>query len=203
MTRRSGGERRGEIVAAYLALAAEGDPGRITTGQLAERVGVTQGALFRHFAGKEAMVEAVVEWVAAGLMESVGGVLDEVEPGEELEALGRAFLAHAAFVDRHPGGPRVILSELQHAGGTGALRAAGDLMRGYRGLVERVMRKGSAAGVLRADLDVQAASGVYLGALQGLLFQAQVRGGAGSVSKAAPAAWGVLRLAFADRGEQA
>ena len=203
MTRRTGSERRGEIVAAYLALAAEGDPGRITTGQLAERVGLTQGALFRHFAGKEAMVEAVVEWVAAGLMGAVRSVLGEVEPGEELEALGRAFLAHAAFVDRHPGGPRVILSELQHAGGTGALRAAGDLMRGYRVLVERVMRRGCAAGVLRADLDVQAASGVYLGALQGLLFQALVGGRAASVSKAAPAAWGVLRIAFVDGREQA
>jgi len=190
-------------VAAYLKLAAEGDPGRITTGQLAERVGVTQGALFRHFSGKEAMVEAVVEWVAGALMEAVGGELGKVEPGEELKALGRAFLAHAAFVDRHPGGPRVILSELQHAGGTGALRAAGDLMRGYRGLVERVMRKGCVAGVLRSDLDVQAASGVYLGALQGLLFQALVSGRAASVSKAAPAAWGVLRVAFAGRGEQA
>ena len=195
--RRSGSERREEIVAAYLALAAEGDPGRITTGQVAARVGVTQGALFRHFAGKEAMVEAVVERVADGLMGAVGGVLEDVEPGEELAALGRAFLAHAAFVDRHPGGPRVILSELQHAGATGALRAAGDLMRRYRELVERVMRRGCSADVLRSDLNVQVASGLYLGALQGLLFQTLVGGRAASVSKAAPAAWGVLRVAFA------
>ncbi len=187
---------------AYLALAAEGDPGRITTGQLAERVGVTQGALFRHFADKEAMVEAVVNWVAAGLMSAVGGALAGVESGRELEALRRAFLAHAAFVDRHPGGLRVILSELQHAGGAGALRAAGDLMRGYRGLVERVMRRGCEAGVLRSDLDVRAASGVYLGTLQGLLVQALVSGRTASVAKTAPGAWSVLQVAFAEGGKQ-
>ena len=55
--------RQAEIIATMLHLAAERNPADITTTDIAKAMRVTQGALFRHFATKEAIRLAVVEWM--------------------------------------------------------------------------------------------------------------------------------------------
>ncbi len=52
--------RQAEIIATMLHLAAERNPADITTTDIAKAMRVTQGALFRHFATKEAIRLAVV-----------------------------------------------------------------------------------------------------------------------------------------------
>src|SRR5512139_2994956 len=99
-------ERRREIVAAVLSLARERGPDAITTQAIADRIGVTQGALFRHFPDKEAIWLAVFAWVR----ESLDAVLDAaVARGDSpLARIEQAFLAHVAFVAANPGVPRVL-----------------------------------------------------------------------------------------------
>jgi AcrR family transcriptional regulator len=60
--------RQAEIIATMLRLAAERNPADITTTDIAKAMRVTQGALFRHFATKEAIRLAVVEWIEAQLL---------------------------------------------------------------------------------------------------------------------------------------
>lgn len=61
-------ERRAVTVAAVIALAAEQNPQEITTTAIADRMSLTQGALFRHFPAKEAIWQALMEWVAKVLL---------------------------------------------------------------------------------------------------------------------------------------
>ncbi len=53
-------ERRAATIEAVIHLAAEQNPSDITTTAIAQRMGLTQGALFRHFPSKDAIVEAVM-----------------------------------------------------------------------------------------------------------------------------------------------
>lgn len=64
-------ERRAVTVEAVVALAAEQNPNAITTAAIAKRMGLTQGALFRHFPNKDAILQAVIEWVAERLLARV------------------------------------------------------------------------------------------------------------------------------------
>jgi len=57
-------ERRAATVEAVVDLAAEQNPADITTTAIAERMGLTQGALFRHFPNKDAILEAAMSWVS-------------------------------------------------------------------------------------------------------------------------------------------
>jgi AcrR family transcriptional regulator len=47
-----------------VALAGSQNPSEITTAAIAKHMNLTQGALFRHFPNKEAIWQAVMEWVA-------------------------------------------------------------------------------------------------------------------------------------------
>ena len=64
-------DRRAATVQAVVDLAAEQNPAEITTTAIADRMGLTQGALFRHFPTKEAIVEATMSWVGERLLVSV------------------------------------------------------------------------------------------------------------------------------------
>ena len=61
-------ERQALIVAAAITLAGRNSPDAITTGDIAREVGVTQGALFKHFPSREAIWLAVMEWVTQHLL---------------------------------------------------------------------------------------------------------------------------------------
>ena len=63
--------RRAATVEAVIQLAAQTPPSEITTTAIAQHMGVTQGALFKHFPTKEAILEAVMVWVAEHLLSRV------------------------------------------------------------------------------------------------------------------------------------
>src|SRR3990170_4942299 len=107
-------ERQREIVAAVLELARERGPDAITTQAIADRIGVTQGAIFRHFADKEAIWLAVCSWVRASLGAVIAAAVAKAD--SPLARIERAFLAHVAFVAANPGVPRVMFHELQYPG---------------------------------------------------------------------------------------
>ena len=88
--------RRTATVEAVVELAAEQNPGDITTAAIAQRMGLTQGALFRHFPNKDAIVQAVVSWAAEQLMARVDRAADRVS--SPLAALEAVFLAHVGFL---------------------------------------------------------------------------------------------------------
>jgi AcrR family transcriptional regulator len=105
--------RQAEIIATMLRLAAERNPADITTTDIAKAMRVTQGALFRHFATKEAIRLAVVEWIEAQLL---GALLAARQAAPDaLAALRTMFLAHVRFAQAYPGVPRLIFAELQQA----------------------------------------------------------------------------------------
>ena len=62
--RKSAEERREEIVAAALALIDFGGPSAATTLAIAQRVGISQTAVLRHFSKKEDILLAVIDWLA-------------------------------------------------------------------------------------------------------------------------------------------
>jgi TetR/AcrR family transcriptional regulator len=64
-------ERRAATVEAVIELAAGHDPGEITTTAIAQHMNVTQGALFKHFPTKDAILAAVMTWVADRLLNRV------------------------------------------------------------------------------------------------------------------------------------
>lgn len=192
--RLSSDQRRREIVAAVLALAADHGPDAITTHAIAERMGVTQGALFRHFPDKQAMWLAVF----AGVRESLGGVLDEAiaKARSPLGALGRAFEAHVAFVASNPGVPRVLFHELQYPGDSPVRAEVRAMVGGYRKRLAGLFAQAKAAGELPPTLDVEAAPVLFIGAVQGLVVLSALDGNPAAIRRVARAVFALLLDGF-------
>lgn len=171
--------RRQQAIDALLALAWEQDPGQIRTGEIAERIGISQPALYRHFPSKEAL------WCAAlahtfrcsdQQLEALGQAPD-LSPLERVRAM---LAGHAEQVSRQPGLARLLLHELQSPE-PGPCRAEVErFLRRFRQRLGEQLRQvqliapAQPAGPAAADPDLLAE--VLLALLQGLVLQGLLRG---------------------------
>jgi len=167
-------ERQREIVAAVLALARERGPDAITTQAIADRMGVTQGAVFRHFPDKQAIWLAVF----ASVRESLGAALTAAtgQVDSPLAKIERAFLAHIAFIVANPGVPRVMFHEMQYPGDSPVRAEVRAMITSYRERLTLLFRQAKAAGELPRDLDATLAPVSFIGAVQGLVIEASLAG---------------------------
>lgn len=177
-------DRRAATVGAVIALAADHDPGEISTTAIAKHMGVTQGALFKHFPTKDAILEAVMTWVADRLLARVDSAASAMPTaGQALEAM---FLAHTSFVTEHPGVPRMMFGELQRAGSTAPKRMAATMLRQYAERLRLQLERGRASGEFAPQLDMEAAATLFVGTIQGLVMQALIAGDVQRISRDAP-----------------
>jgi TetR/AcrR family transcriptional regulator len=167
-------ERRREIVAAVLALACERGPEAITTQAIADRMGVTQGAVFRHFPDKEAIWLAVFAWVRESLSAVFTTAVDK--PKSPLAKIEAAFLAHVAFIAANPGVPRVMFHELQYPGDSRVRAEVRAMITSYGKRLTLLFSEAKSVGELPANLDAALAPVLFLGAVQGLVIQSALAG---------------------------
>ena len=103
------GERREQILQALAAMLEQPGAERITTAALAARLQVSEAALYRHFASKAQMFEALIDFIES----SVFGLINQIG---EREPAGRARAARIVamvlqFGEKNPGMARVMVGD--------------------------------------------------------------------------------------------
>jgi AcrR family transcriptional regulator len=182
-------ERRAVTVESVIELAAEKNPNDITTAAIATHMGLTQGALFRHFPNKAAIMQAVIEWVSQRLLARVDGAIQKASsPLASLEAM---FLAHAGFVAEHPGVPRILFGELQRPEKTASKNLVQTLIKQYGKRLHQLIEEGKNNGELDAQLDTEAATLLFIGTIQGLVMQSLLAGDPDFIRRNAPRVFAV------------
>lgn len=181
--RQSAETRREETVEAVIDLANEHSPEGITTQAIATRIGVTHGALFRHFPDKAAIWRSVFDWLGVRL----GRVADAAiaTGGTPLQVLERLFHAQVAFVSDHPGVPRILFHELQRPAGSPLQGLARTIVGGYRERIKTLIHRAKDAGELPTGLDEDTAAILFIGTIQGLVVQSTLFAGAFDMREAA------------------
>ena len=168
-------ERQAEIVEAALRLASESSPALITTGDIAAAIGVTQGAVFKHFPTKDAIWLAAMRWVRETLLlQNLQAAADQ--SATPLDALAAMFRAHVEFVIAHPGVPRFIFHELQQPADSAAKLEVRGVLQGYRKLLLGQLAESIDQRQVSPDLDPEAAATSFIGLVQGLVMQSMLTG---------------------------
>lgn len=158
-SRRTSEVRQVELIDAALRVIATRGVAALTTRTLAEQVGLSSGAIFRHFASLDALLDAVVT--------RVENVLEATYPPADLpalERLDRFVEARSAAVGGRVGILQLVQSEQFHLAlpAPAAARLAACVQRSRRFVVECV-RDGQRTGEIRADLDAAALAAVIMG----------------------------------------
>jgi len=103
------GERRVQILQTLAAMLQQPGGERVTTAALAARLGVSEAALYRHFASKAQMFEGLIDFIEQSLMALIRQVQEREVPGPAQAARIVTMLLH--FAEKNPGMTRVMTGE--------------------------------------------------------------------------------------------
>ena len=118
------GERRIQILQALAAMLEQPGPERITTAALAARLNVSEAALYRHFASKAQMFEALIEFIEESVFTLVNQMTGRATadaanaPGDTPADAGQSVRLPAQvismliqFAEKNPGMTRVMVGD--------------------------------------------------------------------------------------------
>jgi len=108
-TRARPGERRVLILQALAAMLEQPKNEKITTAALAGRLGVSEAALYRHFASKAEMYEGLIEFIEQTIFTLINQITTQETSGV-LQVRGIALML-LNFAEKNPGMTRVLTGE--------------------------------------------------------------------------------------------
>ena len=112
------GERREQILQALAAMLEKPGADRITTAALAAQLGVSEAALYRHFASKAQMFEGLIEFIEQSVFSLVQQIVGRGEiaeaahdPIEGVRNANRVIALLLQFGEKNPGMVRVMVGD--------------------------------------------------------------------------------------------
>jgi len=103
------GERRVQILQALAGMLEQRGAERVTTSALAARLGVSEAALYRHFASKAQMFEGLIEFIE----QSIFTLVNQIAEREAVHAvrLRKLVTLVLQFAEKNPGMTRVMAGD--------------------------------------------------------------------------------------------
>ncbi len=103
------GERKLQILQTLAEMLQQPRGEKITTAALAARLGVSEAALYRHFASKAQMFEGLIEFIEQTLFGLINKITSEEQSGvQQVEAIMALLLG---FAQKNPGMTRVLIGD--------------------------------------------------------------------------------------------
>jgi len=154
--------RREQIARAAIDVVASHGLAGLSVARVARRVGIVPSAIYRHYRGKEQVLDAALDEIGRRLAANVAAV--RRESADPLLRLRGLLARHIGLIRKHHGIPRIVFSEA-FGGGRRRERLRG-IVEGYLAEIADLVREGQEQGRVRRDVDPPAVSVVFLGMIQ-------------------------------------
>lgn len=161
--RQPASDRRRQIAEAVLKIIGEQGVHRLTSQAIAREVGVTDGALFRHFKDKQAIVQAALDHFEALLAAD-----PPPQHADPIVRLGQFFLQRLRLLERYPGFHRLVFSDrLEEAAGERGAAQVQAMMARAQAFVRGCLAEAQERGLVARDLSLDVLLWAALGVLRG------------------------------------
>ena len=162
-------ERKEEIIRKTLELASEEGVTRLTTQAIADRVGIAQSTIFKHFKTRDAILTGAIKWISGQiflLLEKTSS--ESASPKDRLHYL---INRHLTLVSKHKGLPRLLFSDRLHMESPHLKKVVRQVMGAYMERVSDIIREGIEEGEFRNDADPEETARCFVALLQGVILR--------------------------------
>ncbi len=161
---------RRQLILEALARELEANPGeRITTASLSRAVGVSEAALYRHFASKAKMFEGLIDFAEENIFTRINQILKEQSVARERSR--QLLYLLLAFADRNPGITRVLLGDALIGETERLLVRVGQFFTRLETQLKQILREGEMRQESLASDDVNVSANLMLALVEGLMHQ--------------------------------
>jgi AcrR family transcriptional regulator len=153
--------RKEQIKEAALEIIYQSGISKFTTRRLAEKIGVSEGTIFRHFASKNAIILEILNDVEIQLLSVMREIRDE-----ELTSVVRLQMIVCQtihYIARNKGLSVLMLSEIAEQNHPEFQQKVHDIFSGQREIIEDIVVQGINNEELSNDSDPQAFSLLFMG----------------------------------------
>lgn len=189
MARKDTNTRQKEIIEATLELLAENGTQNLTTARIADRVGISEAALYRHFDGKFDIIGSTIEFVGTRMRREVSTTPETESAMEELKGV---FLRHLEYIEEHPGNARLLFSDDIHFDDEKLRDLLSEVIEGRKEYIQKIIEKGQDQGEVRTDVDPEGAALMFIGLIQSKVLLWSLSGRNDSLKKQSKTLWRVF-----------
>jgi AcrR family transcriptional regulator len=194
-SKRPTGIRKAEITQAALALISRGGLKALSVAAVARNCGLVPSAVYRHFKGKEEVVDAVLDLIGGLLEENVSFACREST--SPADCLHRLFERHIRMILENRGIPRLIFSDEIYRRRADRKRKVFAFITLYLEGIERLVRLAQEKGQMNSAHSPQTWAYLFLGLVQPAAILWHLSDGKADIVSRAHGAWEAYRdLAF-------
>ncbi len=161
MVRKTTEVRKEEIKAAVLDIIASEGFSRLSTRNLANKVGLSEGAIFRHFKSKRDIILSIMEDVKVDLQDSLRKIALGTKPANE--RLREFLMSHINYLNKHQGITILLFSEAAHMNDVTLKLQLNEILMEQKLLVTKIIHDGKKEGIWNKKLDEGNVALLYLG----------------------------------------
>ncbi len=154
--------RKGQIKKAVLEIISSEGIGKISTRNLASRIGVTEGALFRHFSSKKEIMLSILNDVKNELIAEQEKVTYSPDINAE-EKLFKFLCSHIKYLIENKGITILLFSEAAHMNDSQLKKGLREILLTQKEYVIRIIKQGMNEGVWNKSINVENVATLYMG----------------------------------------
>ncbi len=161
--------RKQQILQSLALMLEEAPGGKITTAKLASKVGVSEAALYRHFASKAKMYESLIDFIEDTLFSRIRVIL--IEESDAANRCYRILTLMLTFSERNPGITRLLTGDAL-TGETDKLRARiKQLFDRLEAQLKQIFREAEIADNIRTTCTITTSVNMILALAEGRMSQ--------------------------------
>jgi AcrR family transcriptional regulator len=183
--------RREQIVFAALKQVAKDGLRKLSMAEVARQVGLVPSALYRHFKGKDEIIDAMLGFLRSKMMGNVEAVRGETDDPER--QLHRLLELHAGLIQDNQAIPRILFSDEVYSGPPERKQQMFRVLRGYLDAVAGIIREGQRSGRFEKDRDPDTLALMFVGIVVPAAILWHASGGAMDVPAHVDKGWDMFR----------
>jgi AcrR family transcriptional regulator len=184
-------KRKRQIIDSARGVFASQSYAKVGTADLAKAAGISEPALYRHFAGKKELFVATLRATAPRLLKVWEEIsCDYDDPIETLWAIGVYYYDH---LDSHATNMKLQFRAISEADDDEVRAALHESFEGFIEFVAATVEEGKTRGIVRPDVDARMVAWQFLGIGMTLDIM-HIVGFSGEMDRARAAMWGRVYL---------
>jgi AcrR family transcriptional regulator len=159
--------RQKEIVRAARKLIVKHGSEHVTVRRMAEEIGVSEGAIYRHFKSKRDILSFLVDDIETTLI----GDIDKsyADQAMTLKVLETIITEHISAIEQSRGVGFQVIAEIVSLGDKKLNKKIYTVITKYNDRIKTILAAGMKEGSIRPEIDLDAASQLFFSMTQGLV----------------------------------
>jgi AcrR family transcriptional regulator len=158
--------RRKQIIETLRKIIIKYGSEHVTVRTLAKEIGVSGGAIYRHFKSKREILLFLVDDIEENLIGDIEKSYPIKNPLELLAKISRDLLSS---IEQRKGVSFLVIAEIISLGDKRLNRKISEVLNSFLGHIKQIILEGIKTGEIREDIDVDMATTTFFGMLQGLV----------------------------------